>query len=670
MTSSTDSEKQRARPSYLRPSYLPRFLSCLYLLILIALVVGTLATFFAKQHWIAEIFCHGRIQLALGLAVWFLVAVFFKQKLRAVVSLVFFMINALWIVPYFVPHSIVADSSTIKLMSANVLTSNRQFESFIETVKQHDPDIAIVIEVNQRWKEEIEGALLTTYPYQHIIPKSHNFGIGIISKLPFSSVEKLVAADTELISLDARFVGSSGRPFRLIATHPFPPLSQHCFVSRSQQLIRLAEQLDPTEDNIMAGDFNLSPWSPVFLEVLAAGDLKDSRMGFGAAATWYACPTFLASLQIDHLLTSQSLTTVNHEISEDYGSDHRAVIVEIQQQESIMPDRPAPLPVSSKGSKLDAEPKVSIVYAPEYLIDLGGMEKMHPFDIRKYEKIYNRLREEQLFSVGDVLRPEELTVEDLKLVHTDGYLQRLKVRSNIAKYLEADLLKLYPGSLDKAVLQPFRYASGGTLLAARQSLKTGVGINIGGGYHHAKPDVGEGFCVYADVPVAIRKLQKEGVIDRAIVIDVDVHQGNGTAECLAEDDTTFTFSMHQGDIYPIPKSTSDRDVEMKAGDGDQEFLAVLDEHLDDILETADADICFIVGGCDTLDGDPLASLTMTDDGIAKRDRMIVDRCVKNNLPVVLTLSGGYSKDAWRSQYLSIKRLIQRYGLETKKPLNQ
>lgn len=329
-----------------------------------------------------------------------------------------------------------------------------------------------------------------------------------------------------------------------------------------------------------------------------------------------------------------------------------------------MTNRPAPSPATSVGSQSNPAPNVSLVYSPEYLIDLGGMEKMHPFDIRKYAKIYNGLLEEQLISAAAVLRPEALTVEDLKLVHTEDYLQRLKVRSNIANYLEADLLKVYSGSLDQAVLKPFRIASGGTLLAARESLKTGIGVNIGGGYHHAKPNIGEGFCVYADVPIAIRKLQQEGLIKRALVIDVDVHQGNGTAECLADDDTTFTFSMHQGDIYPIPKSTSDRDVEMRSGDGDEQFHAVLDEHLDDIIETADADICFIVGGCDTLDGDPLAGLAMTEEGIAQRDWMIVDRCVKKNLPVVLTLSGGYSKNAWHSQYLSIKRLIESFGLKS------
>ena len=361
MASSTD--RTAVTDQQWPPSFLGRFFSCVYLSILIALVIGTFATFFAKQHWIAEIFCHGRVQLSIGLFLWLFIAVLCKQKLRAFTALVFLVVNAAWIVPYFVPHfdSNVADGPTIKIMSANVLTSNDQYASFIKTVSQHDPDIAIVIEVDQRWTEKIEGALSADYPHQRIVAKAHNFGIGIISKLPFSSIDTWVAPDTELISLDARFVGPSGRPFRLIATHPFPPLSQDCFTSRSGQLIRLAQQLDVTQDNIIAGDFNLTPWSPIFSEVLEAGELKDSRVGFGVAATWYAYPTFLASLQIDHLITSQSLTTISHEVSENYGSDHRAIIVELQQSDIPMNNRPDPLPASSSVTESDSSNSDSVI---------------------------------------------------------------------------------------------------------------------------------------------------------------------------------------------------------------------------------------------------------------------------------------------------------------------
>ena len=324
--------------------------------------------------------------------------------------------------------------------------------------------------------------------------------------------------------------------------------------------------------------------------------------------------------------------------------------------DQVSPSSPAPEP------KLPFN--VSIVYSPGYLIDLGGLEKLHPFDIRKYEKIHNSLIADGLLSDEETLKPAPLTQEDLLLIHTPEYLEDLKARKKVAQYLEAPALRFAPLSLDRAVLEPFRRASGGTLLAARQALQSGIGINLGGGYHHAKPDRGEGFCLYADVPIAIRKLQAESLIKRAIVIDVDVHQGNGTIVCLPDDDSTFTFSMHQGDIYPIPKETGDRDVELSGGMEDQEYLEILAEHLPKILADADADICFIVGGCDPLDGDPLASLKMTHEGIVKRDHAIIQACAERNLPVVLTLSGGYSPDAWRSQYLSIKNLIEEYGLKS------
>lgn len=306
---------------------------------------------------------------------------------------------------------------------------------------------------------------------------------------------------------------------------------------------------------------------------------------------------------------------------------------------------------------------VSVVYSPGYLIELGGLEKMHPFDIRKYEKIHKGLINDELLTDEQTLKPAPVTREELLLVHTAEYLEELGSRAKVAQYLEAPVLQYAPLSLERAVLQPFRRASGGTILAARQALQTGIGVNLGGGYHHAKPDRGEGFCLYADVPIAIRKLQSEELISRAIVIDVDVHQGNGTILCLADDDSTFTFSMHQDNIYPIPKENGDLDVELGGGMQDDEYLEILAEHLPKILDEADADICFIVGGCDPLEGDPLAGLKMTHAGIVKRDHAIVEACVQRNLPVVLTLSGGYSPDAWKSQYLSVKNLIEVYGLE-------
>lgn len=310
--------------------------------------------------------------------------------------------------------------------------------------------------------------------------------------------------------------------------------------------------------------------------------------------------------------------------------------------------------------------QIDVVYSPGYLIDLGGLERMHPFDIKKYKKIHEQLKSDGLLTDAQTYKPEPLSRDDLLLIHSKKYLENLKDRKNVARYLEAPALIYAPVSMERGVIEPFKRASGGTILAARRALESGIGINIGGGYHHAKPEIGEGFCLFADIPIAIRKLQNEKLIRRAVIVDVDVHQGNGTIVCLDKDDATLTFSMHQGNIYPIPKETGDLDVELSPGMGDREYMEILNKHLPKVLDEAKADICFIVGGCDPLKGDPLASLEMTPEGIVKRDQLIVDACVKRKLPVVLTLSGGYSPDAWKSQYMSIKNLIDIYKLSEQK----
>jgi len=317
-----------------------------------------------------------------------------------------------------------------------------------------------------------------------------------------------------------------------------------------------------------------------------------------------------------------------------------------------------------KPQRPDLPFEAGVVYSPGYLINLGGLERLHPFDIRKYQRIHNALLQDGVLTAELTRSPAPLTCDDLLLVHSKQYLKSLESRADVARYLESPLLNFAPVSLDTAILKPFLHASGGTLLAARQALRSGIGINIGGGYHHAKPESGEGFCLYADVPIAIRRLQQEEQIARALVIDVDVHQGNGTIVCLDDDDTTFTFSLHQRGIYPQPREQGDLDVELAAGLDDDAYLRELQHHLPTVFDQADADICFIVGGCDTLQGDPLASLNMTHQGIVRRDQLLVDECIQRKIPVVLTLSGGYSQDAWKAQHLSIRNLLKRQGLDT------
>lgn len=314
----------------------------------------------------------------------------------------------------------------------------------------------------------------------------------------------------------------------------------------------------------------------------------------------------------------------------------------------------------SLGQEKRKQTAVQIIYSPNYLIDLGGVEQAHPFDIHKYKKIVNQLASDGLRTMDQLIQPEPLTRDELLLVHTSEYLETLKDKNALANYLEAPELRLLAVDLNAGVVQKFIASSGGTLVAARSALEHGIAINIGGGYHHAKPNKGEGFCIIADVPIAIRKLQAEQRIKRAVVIDVDVHQGNGTAVCLANDPTTFTFSMHERDIYPIPKETSDWDIELESGMQDEEYLKILSESLPKIFEQSEPQICFIVAGCDTLEGDPLANLGMSHAGLIQRDEMIVAACVQRGIPVVFTLSGGYSRDSWSAQYKSVKNLIEKF----------
>jgi len=311
---------------------------------------------------------------------------------------------------------------------------------------------------------------------------------------------------------------------------------------------------------------------------------------------------------------------------------------------------------------------VAIVYSKHYQVNLGGPERMHPFDIRKYSKIYLNLITDGLLRPEDVFVPAAVTRAELLRVHTGEYLETLTDPKKVAEYLEAPLVGLMPGGLvDAGILNAFRHATGGTILAGRLALTCGIAVNLGGGLHHAKADRGEGFCVYNDLAVAIRTLRDEGLIKRTAVVDLDVHQGNGTAEIFAGDDSVYTFSMHQGDIYPVPKARSDLDVELPVGMGDDAYLRLLRKHLPAVLARARPDVVFLQDGADVLDGDPLAGLRLTPEGIVQRDAEVVDACAAAGIPLVMCLGGGYSERAWQVQYRSVRRTIEKYGLGDGRP---
>jgi histone deacetylase 11 len=264
--------------------------------------------------------------------------------------------------------------------------------------------------------------------------------------------------------------------------------------------------------------------------------------------------------------------------------------------------------------------------------------------------------------------PEEITAAQVRLVHTQGFVDSLADSSAVARYLEvAPLAALPNGLVDAGVTAAFRRCSGGTLLAGRLALRHGIAVNVGGGYHHARPAAGEGFCIYNDLAIAVRTLQDERLIRRAMVVDLDVHQGNGTATCFAGDDAVFLLDMYQDSIYPQPKVPVDMAIPLRAGTDGREYLRLLRNQLPEALWQGRPDIVFIQGGADVLAGDQLGGLKLTPQELVDRDAVVIDACRAADIPVVLTLGGGYQQDAWRAQAASIRRTVLTHGTPDGQP---
>lgn len=240
----------------------------------------------------------------------------------------------------------------------------------------------------------------------------------------------------------------------------------------------------------------------------------------------------------------------------------------------------------------------------------------------------------------DALRePEPADRADITRVHSDEYLAAV-LQGSLSP---AELRRLgFPWRLELPA-RSLRTVQG-TLEAARDALSGGAGINLAGGTHHAFPGHGEGFCVFNDVAVALRALQAEGAITRAAVIDLDVHQGNGTARIFADDPDVFTFSMHGARNYPFHKEQSRLDVELEDGTGDDGYLACLEEHLGPVLDRARPDLVVYLAGADPYRDDRLGRLALTIPGLAARDRMVFRACRSRALPVAMVLGGGYARD--------------------------
>jgi acetoin utilization deacetylase AcuC-like enzyme len=275
-----------------------------------------------------------------------------------------------------------------------------------------------------------------------------------------------------------------------------------------------------------------------------------------------------------------------------------------------------------------------LVYHPRYDLNLGD----HVFPARKYRLIHDRLIEERFAEPSDFIEPQPASDDDVLRVHDAGWVHRLKTGT----LTEAEIVKLeIPYS--REMVEGFWLATGGTILAARNALRDGIGFNIGGGFHHAFPAHGEGFCAIHDVAIAIRALQRDRAIEKALVVDCDVHHGNGTAAIFQGDRGVLTLSLHQFNNYPNEKPPSTIDVNLSDGVEDDEYLDRLHGALKVAMSFA-PDMLLYVAGADPYREDQLGGLALTIGGLKRRDRLVFETALAQSVPVAVVLAGGYALD--------------------------
>lgn len=288
-----------------------------------------------------------------------------------------------------------------------------------------------------------------------------------------------------------------------------------------------------------------------------------------------------------------------------------------------------------------------LVYSDDYFLPIGA----HVFPAEKYKRVHDRLIETKAAEAADFVAPRPASDEDILLVHTPRYVEKLKT-GTLSAMEELQLEIPYSAELVRA----FWLATGGSMLAADYALNDGVAISIGGGFHHAFPDHGEGFCMINDVAVAIRRMQRDEKIRTAMTLDCDVHQGNGTAAIFAPAARSnpgasrtrgaatdvFTISLHQENNYPAFKPPSSLDVNLPDGLGDDEYLATLGEAFSMGLNKFRPELICYVAGADPYCEDQLGGLSLTIDGLKRRDALVFQIAKAENIPVMVTFAGGYA----------------------------
>ena len=296
-----------------------------YIVVCLAIVA-----FLDQYHWIIDLLAQFRVQYAIVLFLGAIISLARRRIKTLAIFATFFLINGWTILPwYFAPETAGnTGQHSLRVAMMNVLTSNRQFEEVVQFVRSQNPDIFVAIEVNQEWVDQLQAGL-TDLPHSNCIPRSDNFGIAIFSNFEMMQVQDMLYGPFPIESLKCTFVRGD-KHFQLVATHPLPALSHRHWKGRKEQLAGAVADLNPDFSRILVGDFNLTPWSSHFRDVTRGAELRSAGLGYGPQPTWHIFPGWLGGLKIDHVLVSEDLAVSSHVLSPHLGSDHRAIVVELE----------------------------------------------------------------------------------------------------------------------------------------------------------------------------------------------------------------------------------------------------------------------------------------------------------------------------------------------------
>jgi acetoin utilization deacetylase AcuC-like enzyme len=279
---------------------------------------------------------------------------------------------------------------------------------------------------------------------------------------------------------------------------------------------------------------------------------------------------------------------------------------------------------------------MKVFYSDHFVLPLP---EGHRFPMVKYSLLRERVARDGICGQGELRTPRAVTDEEILRAHAPDYLERVVTGTLTDK----EVRRIgFPWS--ERMVERSRRASGGTLGACLAALEEGFAANLAGGTHHAFSNKGEGYCVFNDSAIAARAVQAAGLVEKVVVIDTDVHQGNGTAAILHQDPTVFTFSIHGAKNFPFNKEESDLDTPLPDGADDTEFLHALTVGLETALDVADADLAIYLAGADPFEGDRLGRLCVSKSGLAERDRIVLETCKERGIPVAVTMAGGYARE--------------------------